>query len=81
MILNVNTKKPDGSVKTATEIETEIKKFSLDSDQDGLTDEDETCISKRFSECVKTDPNKRDTNGDGWWDPFGDLMNSPSRTE
>jgi len=42
----------------------------LDSDKDGLTNDDETCSKAKAYDpnCVKTDPNKRDTNGNGWWD-------------
>lgn len=42
----------------------------LDSDKDGLTDNDETCSGWQASNpnCIKTDPNKRDTNSNGWWD-------------
>ncbi len=40
-----------------------------DSDQDGLPDEVETCTYQGATkDCVKTNPNKRDSLGDGWWD-------------
>jgi hypothetical protein len=47
-----------------------------DSDQDGLTDRDETCSGWQESNpnCIKTDPNKRDTNGNGWWDGVEEAM-------
>ncbi len=38
-----------------------------DSDNDGYGDEQETC-SRSMPGCVKTDPNLKDTDGDGWWD-------------
>lgn len=38
-----------------------------DSDQDGYGDDKETC-SKSISGCVETDPQSKDTDGDGWWD-------------
>jgi flagellar basal body-associated protein FliL len=42
----------------------------IDSDKDGLTDDDENCAKSRAVDprCVKTDPNNRDSNGNGWWD-------------
>lgn len=46
-----------------------------DSDKDGLTDSEETCTANHDPSCVKTDPNKRDTNGDGWWDGINDVIN------
>ena len=54
----------------AVEGEKELQAKMLDSDQDGITDNDETCSqSESYNpNCVKTDPNKRDTNDDGWWD-------------
>ncbi|MEK7167694.1 MAG: hypothetical protein AAB791_01700, partial [Patescibacteria group bacterium] len=41
-----------------------------DSDKDGLSDQEETCsgASQYDPNCVKTDPNNRDTNNNGWWD-------------
>lgn len=40
-----------------------------DTDQDGLPDEVETCTYQGApKDCVKTNPNKRDSLGDGWWD-------------
>lgn len=45
---------------------TELK----DTDRDGLIDRDENCLgAKQYDPaCVKTDPNLKDTDGDGWWD-------------
>ncbi len=47
-----------------------------DSDKDGLTDEEELCHTAKVfnTECEKSDPNKRDTDGDGWWDSVQILM-------
>jgi hypothetical protein len=41
-----------------------------DSDKDGATDRVERCEgANEFNEdCVVTDPNKKDSDGDGWWD-------------
>lgn len=46
-----------------------------DSDKDGLTDSEETCTANHDPSCVKTDPNKKDTNGDGWWDGINAVIN------
>ncbi|MEI6553043.1 MAG: hypothetical protein WCO09_00575 [bacterium] len=59
-----------GTNHTATQIEQELQAMMLDSDKDGLTNEEELCLGAKKGDptCVKTNPNKRDTNGDGWWD-------------
>ncbi len=59
-----------GTNKTAAEVEQDLRAMMIDSDKDGLTDMDEVCggAEKYNSKCVKTDPNKRDTNGNGLWD-------------
>ncbi|MFH1473182.1 MAG: hypothetical protein ABIF06_02115 [bacterium] len=51
-------------------INTRLQEMVADTDEDGLSDEAELCLSTNFSsrECVKSDPEIRDTNGDGWWD-------------
>ena len=52
------------------EILNELQAITLDSDQDGLTDDEEMCVGI-FSldpECIKTNPFKRDTDGNGFWD-------------
>jgi hypothetical protein len=48
----------------------ELQQMTLDSDQDGLTDEEELCVGvfSLDSECAKTNPFKRDTDGNGFWD-------------
>jgi hypothetical protein len=52
----------------------------IDTDKDGVTDDFEKCIFPDsilvISECIKTDPAKRDTNGDGWWDGVGMYIDS-----
>jgi len=50
------------------------KDLLIDSDKDGLLDAEENCTANRNPSCVKTDPNKRDTNGDGWWDGVDENM-------
>ena len=63
-----------GTNHTATQIEQELQAMMLDSDKDGLTDKEETCTADHDPACVKTDPNKRDTNGNGWWDGIEAVM-------
>ncbi|MDO8668968.1 MAG: hypothetical protein Q7K65_01605, partial [Candidatus Buchananbacteria bacterium] len=50
--------------------ESELQSMIIDSDKDGVTDWEETCSGANAynPKCVKTDPNKLDTDGDGWWD-------------
>jgi hypothetical protein len=50
--------------------EKDLQAMISDSDKDGLTNWEETCSGANHynTSCVKTDPNKRDTNGNGWWD-------------
>ncbi len=51
-------------------VEEKLQAMILDSDEDGLTDQQETCTGIYFEDpdCTNTEPFKRDTNGDGWWD-------------
>jgi len=56
---------------TREEWVTKLKKLTQDTDKDGLTDNEENCLdAKGVTEvsCVKTDYQKRDSKGDGWWD-------------
>jgi predicted RNase H-related nuclease YkuK (DUF458 family) len=48
----------------------------VDTDKDGLTDQEEKCegASKYRGDCKITDPSKRDTDGDGWWDGVEDKF-------
>jgi len=41
-----------------------------DTDGDNLTDEEENCtgVSQYDPKCIKTNPNLKDTDDDGWWD-------------
>jgi len=61
----------DNLPKTAstTTISTTLKNMALDTDGDLLPDSIELCADEKTDPtCVKTDPNKKDTDGDGWWD-------------
>lgn len=53
------------------QLEARLINMTIDSDQDGLPDTVETCAGFAVeANCPNkiTNPNKRDTNGDGWWD-------------
>ena len=56
--------------------EKELQSMPIDSDKDGVADRVETCsgAEQYNSRCVKTDPNNRDTNGNGWWDGIEEDM-------
>ena len=51
-------------------INSRLAEMVKDSDEDGLPDEMEECLETSFfaSGCKATNPNVRDTDGDGWWD-------------
>jgi hypothetical protein len=56
-------------------ISTRLDDMTRDSDKDGLADMDEKCEDANGpSDCRETNPNKRDTDGDGWWDSLGRLF-------
>lgn len=59
--------------KTDVEIEATLTEMLKDTDQDGLDDQVEICKDQGPA-CVKTDPTKRDTNGNGWWDGIEALF-------
>jgi len=49
--------------------------YTEDNDNDGVADYDEQCLGiKEGESCTKTDPNLRDTDGDGHWDGVQALM-------
>lgn len=61
-----------GSITTSKEFgdnaENQAKIQSEDVDQDGMADYEEKCLDKNKTNCAKTDPTRRDSDGDGWWD-------------
>ena len=59
-----------GPRRTQAEADTTLMEMMMDSDQDGLSDNQETCTgaSQYDSKCIKTETNKKDTDGDGLWD-------------
>ena len=66
-----------GTNKNVAQIEQDLQAMMLDSDKDGVTDQDELCLGARQVDptCVKTDPNNRvSTNSDGWWDGIWEAM-------
>lgn len=58
---------PKSATTTEAQITTKLKAAVADEDQDGIEDQVENCIRADTS-CTKTNPTKRDTNGDGFWD-------------
>lgn len=62
---------------TQTEADKMLQGMSVDTDQDGITDKDELCADTKSADpkCVKTDPKKRDTDGNGYWDGVDAIRN------
>ncbi len=60
----------DFSQKLATStIDSRLNDRVKDTDGDYLPDEIENCaFAEASSSCIKTNPNKKDSKGDGWWD-------------
>ncbi len=60
------------STSTEVQLRDRLNKLSFDSDKDGITDDFENCVFPDslivLSECTKTDPNNKDSDGDLWWD-------------
>jgi ABC-type Na+ efflux pump permease subunit len=65
-----------GSNSTNEAQTAELEISVLDTDQDGISDIKEKCegASQYDKSCKKTDPTKRDTDGDGWWDGVEDKF-------
>jgi hypothetical protein len=61
-----------GENSTST-IVTRLEDSVKDSDGDTMPDQVEECV-KADEECIKTDPNKKDTDGDGFWDSIEALF-------
>jgi hypothetical protein len=64
------------NTKSNEEIEDALRNYSLDSDGDGLTDQEENCngSSQYDTSCIKTNPILKDTDGDSWWDGIEDVV-------
>ncbi len=57
------------------EVNKSLEDDKLDSDSDGLEDKMETCsLNSTNQNCIKTDPNRKDTDGDGFWDSIEPLL-------
>ena len=57
------------------EILSRIARYTEDNDEDGKADYEEECLHRyNDSECKKTNPKLRDTDGDGFWDGVEDLF-------
>lgn len=59
--------------RTPEEIDARLSQMTIDTDADLADDEVENCTDQD-EKCVKTDPNNRDTDGDGWWDGIEPLL-------
>lgn len=58
---------PKTATSTKAEIDKKLKDAVIDLDKDGMEDQVESCIRTDVA-CTKTNPQKRDTDGDGFWD-------------
>ncbi len=57
------------STESTSTVEARLEELTKDSDGDYLPDNEETCSDLNvLASCTKTNPKKRDTNGDGFWD-------------
>jgi len=59
------------STSTVSILEAKLQAMLVDTDKDGLTDELERCVfpdNYVVFACEKTNPAKKDTNGNGYWD-------------
>lgn len=64
----------DEGMATST-IEARLMDLTIDTDGDTIPDSLENCADQITSEdCVKTNPTKKDTNGNGWWDSTESLF-------
>lgn len=61
-----------GNEATST-IEAKLDELAQDTDLDFLRDQDELC-STGYSDCIKSNPDKRDTDKDGFWDSIEALF-------
>ncbi|MEK7117870.1 MAG: hypothetical protein AAB861_03805, partial [Patescibacteria group bacterium] len=53
--------------RSMEEINNYLNKVMADDDQDGMLDDVEQCFGQEKL-CIKTDPQNRDSDGDGFWD-------------
>ncbi len=63
------------SNEATSTVEARLEEITRDSDGDYLPDMEETCGDTNVSSsCAKTNPRKKDTNGDGFWDSIEVLF-------
>jgi hypothetical protein len=74
-VLNFNPNRgwyidPKVGTTTSESIKLRFEAMMLDTDEDGLPDEQESCSGSYLGDphCTLTDPKLRDTDKDGWWD-------------
>ena len=66
------------STEATSTTEASLKALTKDTDGDTAPDAVETCTDPGApADCVKTDPNKKDSNGNGWWDSIEALFYKP----
>lgn len=68
----------DKASSTKVEWTQKLDALSVDSDSDGISDNEENCLDAKgvaIMQCVKSDPKKRDSKGDGWWDSVRVYIN------
>jgi hypothetical protein len=57
------------SNEATSTVEARLEEITKDSDDDYLPDDEENCSDTNVSNgCIKTNPKKKDTDGDGFWD-------------
>lgn len=57
------------NIKQDTNVDDELREMLKDSDSDTIPDQTESCSDEnKLNSCTNTDPNKNDTDKDGWWD-------------
>jgi hypothetical protein len=66
-----SVEKKDLSVE---EINSQIEQKIMDTDKDGVEDRVESCEIRKLSVCTPTDPLKKDSDGDGYWDGIEPLL-------
>jgi hypothetical protein len=64
----------NGTDRSLEDILEELRMKMSDLDKDGVSDYLEGCEQSQSSSCIDTDPQKRDTDGDGYWDGIEDQV-------
>jgi hypothetical protein len=76
-ILSIGSQGYSALKSQGSEGESDLQSMIIDTDNDGLTDWNETCSGAGAynPDCIETNPNNKDTDGDGWWDSIDDSFN------